>query len=92
MLKKEEKQLSKKSNYTATIAVAYRNHVVEHASSAKFRLVFFFTSNETLLFGPRRIEKLPQQHFHGGSYENLAHKIIHSTSAASYHGRPDAET
>ena len=32
MLKKEEKQLSKKSNYTTTIAVAYKNHVIEHVS------------------------------------------------------------
>ena len=32
MFKKEEKQLSKKSNYTAAIAVAYKGHVVEHAS------------------------------------------------------------
>ena len=31
MLKKEEEQLSKESNYTAAIAVAYRGHVVEHA-------------------------------------------------------------
>ena len=31
MLKKEEEQLSKKGNYTAAIAVAYRDHVVEHA-------------------------------------------------------------
>ena len=32
MFKKEKEQLSKKSNYTAAIAVAYRDHVVEHAS------------------------------------------------------------
>ena len=30
-LKKKKKQLSKKNNYTAAIAVAYRGHVVEHA-------------------------------------------------------------
>ena len=32
MLKKEKKQLPKKGNYTAAIAVAYKNHVIEHAS------------------------------------------------------------
>ena len=32
MLKKKEKQLSKKNNYTTTIAVAYKDHVIEHTS------------------------------------------------------------
>ena len=31
MLKEGGEQLPKESNYTATIAVAYRNHVIEHA-------------------------------------------------------------
>ena len=42
MLKEGGEQLSKESNYTAAIAVAYRSHVIEHAS--RFNQISVHTS------------------------------------------------